>query len=101
MGRTACPSCGGGDEGWPRFCPGCGADLTGVPADAAVPVGSAEELLEEVRGATAGVYEVSDAMPHAEGGGGCLYFAREARTGRAVGLVLRYEGEGDLDLALS
>jgi hypothetical protein len=100
LGRTTCHACGQGDEGWPRFCPRCGADLTGIPADAAVPGGSAEELLEEVRGAAAGVYDVLGDMPHAEGGGP-LYFAREAGTGRVVGLALRHEADGDLDLAVS
>lgn len=100
LGRTGCSSCGAEGEGWPRFCPGCGADLTGVPADAAVPSGTAEALLDEVRGAAAGVYEVLGAMPHAEGGG-ALYFAREAGTGRVVGLALRTEADGELDLVVS
>jgi hypothetical protein len=100
VGRTTCGACGAGEGGWPRFCAACGADLSGVRPDAAVPGESAGELLQEVRDAADGVYQVLGAMPHAEGGG-ALYFAREAATGRIVGLTLQEEAGGELALAVS
>jgi hypothetical protein len=100
VGVTTCAACGAGEEGWPRFCALCGADLTGVQADAAVPGGSAGELLAEVRAAADGVYQVLGALPHAEGGG-ALYFARETASGRIVGLALQQDAGGELDLVVA
>ncbi|WP_420130471.1 hypothetical protein [Longimicrobium sp.] len=100
VGRTACAACGAGEAGWPRWCAGCGADLSGMQANAAVAGESAAELLQEVRDAADGVFQVVGAMPHAEGGG-ALYFAREHATDHIVGLTLREEADGELSLAVS
>lgn len=32
VGRTRCPACGTGADGWPRFCAACRRDLPGVAA---------------------------------------------------------------------
>ncbi|HEX2201662.1 MAG TPA: hypothetical protein VHG91_00115, partial [Longimicrobium sp.] len=98
VGFTTCAACGVENEGWPRFCGACGRDLSGVAPDAAAPGGSAAELLEAVRAAAEGEFEVLGAIPRAEGGGE-VYFAREEATGRIVGLTLDRE-HGD-DYALS
>jgi hypothetical protein len=99
-GRTTCPACGTADEGWPRFCPACRADLSGLAPDEAVSGGGAAELLRQVREAAAGEYEVLGAVPHAEGGG-ALYFAREEQGGRVVGLALHVEEDDALALVAS
>jgi hypothetical protein len=99
VGRTSCPACGAAADGWPRFCGACRRDLSGIAADAAVPGSSPAELLQAVREASAGVYEVLGAMRHAEGGG-AMYFARED-GGRIVGLVLENEADGGLSLVRS
>jgi hypothetical protein len=100
VGRTHCPACGTTADGWPRFCAGCRRDLSGVAADSAVPGGAADELLQAVREASAGVYEVLGALPHREGGG-AMYFAREVEGGRIAGLVLEREGNDELSLVRS
>jgi hypothetical protein len=99
VGKTTCPACGAVADGWPRFCAGCRRDLSGVAPDAAETGSAPGELLQAVRDASEGVYEVLGAMHHAEGGG-ALYFARED-GGRIVGLVLEREADGGLSLAQS
>jgi hypothetical protein len=96
IGRTTCVSCGASEPGWPRFCAVCRTDLSGE----VVPGGSAEETLEEVRGAARGVYDVLGEMPR-DDGGGALYFAREVATDRLVGLTLQNDALGELDLVVS
>lgn len=98
VGRTRCPGCGVAADGWPRFCFACRRDLSGITADAGGV--SAAGLLDEVRAAAGGEYEVVGAMPRAEGGGG-IYFARELRSGRTVGLVLEREPDDSYSLVLS
>lgn len=96
-GHITCPACGTADEGWPRFCPACRADISGLAPDEAVPGAGAAELLQQVREAAAGEYEVLGALPHAEGGG-ALYFAREEQGGHVVGLALHLEDDDSLAL---
>jgi len=87
---SACPQCGAAVEGWIRFC-GCGTDLSGIAP------GTDEEynqLLEHVRQATAGEFEVLGALPYASGGG-LAYFARQGE-GTAV-VALRMHADGSFD----
>lgn len=97
VGRTRCPGCGAAADGWPRFCFACRRDLSGVADAGGV---STVALLDEVRAAAGGDYDVVGAMPRAEGGGG-IYFAREPRSGRIVGLVLEREADGSYSLVRS
>lgn len=84
VGRTTCPVCGTPQAGWPRFCDRCKADLAGAEPDAAPRVPEGHELLGSLR---------------RKEGGGPLYFAREAATGRVVGLSGRRGLAGGLELA--
>jgi hypothetical protein len=99
VGRTTCLECGTAADGWPRYCEACGRDLSGVAAGGAAGA-SDGELLDAVRAAADGEYEVLGAMRHAEGGG-AVYFARDAGTGALVGLTLEREADGELALAVS
>lgn len=85
LGRTACPACGRPHTGWPRFCRECGTDMAGAVAAGPPPT-------------PPGGYELLGALPRA-GGGGPLYFAREAATGRVVGLAGRRGLAGGLELS--
>gem|GEM_PF-5229378 len=98
VGRTRCPECRAEADGWPRYCEACGRDLSGVPEGAGG--ASAAELLDAVREAAAGTYEVLGAMRHGEGGG-AVYFARLQGDGRIVGLTLEREAGDGLALVES
>jgi hypothetical protein len=87
VGRTTCAACGTPQAGWPRFCDACRADLAGAEPDGAPPV-------------PPGGYELLGSLRR-EDGGGPLYFAREAATGRVVGLSGRRGLAGGLELAPS
>lgn len=85
LGRTTCPACGTPHTGWPRFCRTCRADMAGAEAAGPPPT-------------PPGGYELLGALRRA-GGGGPLYFAREAATGRVVGLAGRRGLAGGLELS--
>ena len=85
VGRTTCAACGTPQSGWPRFCDACKADLAGAEPDTALSVApDGYELLGSLR---------------RKEGGGPLYFAREAATGRVVGLSARRGLAGGLELS--
>ncbi|HEX2095276.1 MAG TPA: hypothetical protein VHG28_22965 [Longimicrobiaceae bacterium] len=86
----ACHRCGAPFDSWSRFCDVCDRDVSGVASDEAVPGVSRGVLLDEVRSATDGEYEVLGSMERADGGG-AVYFARELATGRLAGLSLQRE----------
>lgn len=91
LGEGECPHCGAKLRSFARFCGKCGGDLT---SSSQMPK-SAEEraaLLEEVRLASADVYDVVGEMPWG-GGAGLVYFALEKATGRLVRLRLKLEGD--------
>jgi serine/threonine-protein kinase len=84
-----CHLCQGALVGWERHCPACGEDVTGVSQESA-PGTSREAILEAVREATSGTYEILGDLPRAEGGGS-VFFARELASGRLVALRLLQE----------
>lgn len=90
LGEGECPHCGARLRSFARFCGKCGGDLT---ASSQMPASAAERaaLLEEVRIASAEVYDVVGEMPWG-GGAGLVYFALEKSTGRLVRLRLKREG---------
>lgn len=89
---SSCANCGGALAAWSDACPACGARIVGD----AFPDASTEEarslLLDEVRSASEGEYEVIGAM---DGAAGSVYFAREMEGGRLVTLALQAEDEED------
>lgn len=84
---AACPRCGAPVVEWGRFCARCGGELPVAEAPA-----SREELLDAVRGAAAGTFEILGEMARADGDG-VVYLARERATGRIVTLRLRREAD--------
>lgn len=98
VGSEACPGCGTALRRWARFCTHCGVDLTeAAGGDGAASTPARQALLEQVRRAGAGVYEVIGEMAWA-GGAGHVYFALEKATERLVRLRLRTEDGGGGEL---
>ena len=88
----SCPDCNAPLQSSVRFCPRCGADVSTVLMPAAT-VGTAEDaLLDVVRDAARGAYEVLGEMPRADGAGS-IFFARELATGAIATLRLRRNAE--------
>jgi eukaryotic-like serine/threonine-protein kinase len=87
---STCSQCGRLSLGWSRYC-ACGGDLSGI-----APTSRTEqlELLERVRQATAGEYEILGGIPYA-GAGGLAYFAREIQSGAIVALRMHAHGSFD------
>lgn len=85
---TGCPRCGAPLRSWGRFCTQCGLDMWTGPSIGHA--GSREEMLEAVKQATAGKFEILGEMSRAEGGG-TLYFARDIATGKIEALRLQQE----------
>jgi hypothetical protein len=83
---ATCPFCASPLAGWVRFCVHCGRDVSGV--DSGVSGYSSEQLLEAVRSAAEGSYEVLGEMPRARGGG-VVYFARDLAVDGIVALRLQ------------
>jgi hypothetical protein len=91
----ACPSCGAPLRQWGRFCSMCGCDLWGDPS-----VGgenTKEDLLQAVKEAAKGKFEVLGEMPWAEGSGH-VYFVRDLESGKLAALRLLEEAEGEYSL---
>ena len=91
--ESRCFKCGKAVKGWARFCSYCGADLSG----AAPKEGDAAEralMIEAVKEAVAGQYEVLGEMSRNEGGG-AVYFARDLATQKIVALRLQREAGGE------
>jgi len=84
--ESSCPKCGAPQRGWGRFCPQCGSDLSGLSTE----LHSSDELLQAVKDASAGEFEVLGEMDRAEGGGR-VYFARDLASGGLVALRLLKE----------
>jgi hypothetical protein len=89
--ESKCFKCSHAISGWARFCSYCGADLSG--ADATGGDGS-DAMLDAVRQAVAGDYDVLGQMSRTEGGG-AVYFARDRNTKRIVALRLQRDGDGE------
>ena len=93
-----CAACRAPLAVWVDLCPSCGERIVGDVLPGASAAGAREVLLDEVRGASAGEYEVLGAM---EGALGSVYFAREARGERLVALALQAEDEEDDAVSLA
>lgn len=83
--RSECPACLQVLGSWTPFCPFCAADLSRVAVSRSGR--SRGELLDLVRRAAAGRYEVLGEM-NRRGGGGLVYFGRDERTGELVAMRL-------------
>lgn len=84
---SLCLGCGSPKEGWDDRCATC--ETRGYGAGAIAPDGGGEALLRSVRSAAAGTYDVLGALERV--GGAPVYFAREAGSGRLVGLALQQD----------
>lgn len=98
VGSEVCPACNATLRRWARFCTNCGVDLTEAGGGTPSSPPAREALLEQVKGASAGVYDVIGEMPWA-GGAGHVYFALEKATKRLVRLRLRSDAGGGRHLA--
>jgi hypothetical protein len=90
---SKCFKCGSSVTGWARFCSACGADLSGA-APASEDATERALMLEAVKEAVAGQYDVLGEMSRNEGGG-AVYFARDPATNKIVALRLQREGTSD------
>jgi hypothetical protein len=95
---TGCPRCGAPLRSWGRFCTQCGLDMWTGPAIGHA--GSKEEVLEAVKQATAGKFEILGEMSRAEGAGS-VYFARDIATGKIEALRLRQEQDKNYSIGLT
>ena len=86
--ESKCPDCGTVLPDWEQFCLRCGADLarTGFSGD----VAARAQLLEGVRSATAGEYDVVGTMDRADGAGP-VFFARDLKRDKLVALRLKLD----------
>lgn len=93
--KGTCPRCSEPLRQWGRFCSMCGCDLWGGPSPSG---GEAkEDLLEAVKEAAQGKFEVLGEIPWAEGSGQ-VYFVRDLASGKLAALRLLKEGEGEYSL---
>jgi len=86
--ELSCPDCNAPLHPGVHFCPRCGADATCVVMPAATLGTTEDALLDVVRDAARGAYEVLGEMPRADGAGS-IFFARELSTGAITTLRLR------------
>jgi len=85
-------------RGWNRFCTQCGVDLW---RDRSVGERWAkQDLLEAVKEASLGKFEILGEMTRSEGGG-VVYFARDLETGKIEALRLQQDGAGDYSIGLT
>lgn len=90
---SKCFKCGKSVAGWSRFCGYCGADLSGA-APASDDAVDRAVMLEAVKGAVSGQYDVYGEMSRNEGGG-AVYFACDIVTNKIVALRLQREAGGE------
>jgi hypothetical protein len=95
---AVCPRCGTRLRSWGRFCTNCGLDMWTGPSIA--DAGSPERVLEAVKEAMAGKFEVLGEMTRGQGGD-TVYFARDIATGRIEALRLRKETDRDFSLGMT
>jgi TPR repeat protein len=90
--ENKCPECKALLPDWDRFCFRCGADLSGSGATP----GAAEsnQLLEAVKEATAGEYDILGKMDRTDGRG-VVFFARDLKRGKLVALRLKQDQSAD------
>ena len=90
--ENQCPQCKALLTDWGKFCTRCGADLSAVGVNPSS--GEAAQLLDAVKQATAGVYEILGRMDRAESKG-VVFFARDLKRGKVVALRLQRDAGGD------
>lgn len=95
---SKCPRCAAPLRQWGRFCSMCGTDLWSDPSFGGEY--SREEMLEAVKEAAGGKYEILGEMPRAEGGG-FVFFGRDLATGKITALRLLSEGQGEYSIGLT
>lgn len=97
VGYGECHACRAPLRRWARFCTSCGTDLSAGGQNPSSPA-ARHALLEQVKHAAEGTYDVIGEMPWA-GGGGVVYFAIEKRSQRLVRLRLNADEQGGGELA--
>jgi len=95
---TTCPKCRASVRGWARFCTQCGRNLWSDQAAGGQWV--KEDLLNAVRDATQGKFEILGEMHHA-GGKGSVYFARDLASGKIEALRIEQEAGSDYSIGLT
>ena len=95
---STCAHCNAPVRGWNRFCTQCGVDLWSDQS-----LGdrwTKQDLLEAVKQASRGKFEILGEMNRSEGGG-VVYFARDLETGKIEALRLQTDREGDYSIGLT
>src|SRR5215469_4898895 len=97
---AVCSACIGALRGWGKFCPNCGREVFGAPPPSAS-LPSPQQLLDAVRDAAEGRFDILGSLPRADGGD-TIYFAVDLTTADVVALRLNREGvEADGTLSYS
>ncbi len=96
--QSTCPVCRTPVRGWARFCTQCGRNLWSDQA--AGEQWAKDDLLQAVREATTGKFEILGEMEHA-GGKGSVYFARDLTTGKIEALRLEREAGAEYSIGLT
>ncbi len=84
--ENQCPQCKAILADWGRFCTRCGADLSG--AGVSPSASETIQLVDAVKQATAGVYEILGKMDRRDSKG-AVFFARDLKRGKLVALRLQ------------
>ena len=84
--ENQCPQCKAILADWGRFCTRCGADLGGAGVSPAA--SETIQLVDAVKQATAGVYEILGKMDRRDSKG-AVFFARDLKRGKLVALRLQ------------
>lgn len=89
IGSTVCWKCTTVSPGWPRFCPGCARDLSGVSAAEPGAAGAAERVTQALQRQWPGA-RLLGSIPYAAGGGALHFVQRpddDAERGQEQGAV--------------
>lgn len=92
--ESKCPECKEVLGDWDRFCFRCGADLSAAEFNPAAD--EAGRMMEAVKEATQGVYEIYGKMARADGAG-VVFFARDLARDKVVALRLKKDAGPDAD----
>jgi TPR repeat protein len=95
--ENQCPQCKALLADWGRFCTRCGADLSSANANPSA--SETIQLVDAVKQATAGSYEILGKMDRSASKG-VVFFARDLKRGKLVALRLQRDASGDPNQAV-